>query len=105
MESSRTITVRSRAFHSGAVADAARSVPGEAVEEAAAARGAGLGTQRPAARERIVHLDETRGDRAEALLVAQIQLVRDALAEGEHAVLQLAGAAERHFIETEALRE
>src|SRR5947209_8609993 len=74
------------------------SIPGEAVEQPAAARRAGLGAQRPAARERVVDLDEVRGDRAEALLVAEVEPVGDALAKGEHAVLQLARAAERYFV-------
>src|SRR5919201_2287752 len=81
------------------------SVPGKAVEEAAAARGAGLGAQRPAARERVVDLHQVGCDGAEALLVAEIEAVGDALAEGEHAVLQLARAAERYFVEPEALRD
>src|SRR5690242_21591283 len=81
------------------------SVPGEAVEEPATARRAGLGAHRPAARDRVVELDEVGGHRADALLVAHINLVGEALAEGDHAVLRLSRAAQRDLVEAEGARE
>src|SRR5690348_4678697 len=82
-----------------------RSVPRVAVEEAAAARRAGLRAQRPAPREGVIELDEVRDDRADALLVAHVQPVREALAEGDDAVFRVAAAAQGDLVQAEGARE
>src|SRR6185503_1730552 len=80
-------------------------IPGIAVVEPAAARAAGLGAQRPAPAERVVELEEVGRDRAESLLVAHVEALGQALADREHAVGELARAAQGELVQAEAARD
>src|SRR5262245_10257148 len=67
------------------------SVPSVAVEQAHATRGAGLAADGYTLREGVVELHQVLGGGAERLLEAQVELVRKALAEGDHVGRRVGG--------------